>query len=352
MGTEELIRVAALTSGRQVPSRRFRVEQHLEPLRAHGVAVSEYLPRIGKYAPAPRLLDALSLPGKAVWHAGKIGARLPGIGGSWRADVTWLERELYSGAVSLEPLLRRPVVLDVDDAIWLRVGETGAARLAAMSSMVVAGNSYLAEWFSRFAPATVVIPTAVDTDRYAPTGEPPEKFTIGWIGSRSTTPYLLEIEDALATAMATIPGAELLVVSDVELKFRLLDPDRVRNITWSRDVECDALAQMSVGLMPLPDTEWTRGKCSFKMLQYMACGIPAVVSPVGANIEVLARGELGVGARSNEEWVDALVTISRDREYAERCGRQGRAVAQQHYSRQVVTERLASVFLSVSGARR
>jgi glycosyltransferase involved in cell wall biosynthesis len=348
MGTEGVIRVAALTSGRLVPSRRFRVEQHVEPLRSVGIEVSEFQPRIGKYAATPRLLSALSIPGKSVWHAGKIGARLPGVAGSWRADVTWLERELYSGKVTLEPLLGRPIVLDVDDAIWLRIGEAGASRLAAMSSMVVAGNSYLAEWFSRFAPATVVIPTAVDTDRYAPADEAPEKFTIGWIGSRSTTPYLLEIEDALATAMANIPGAELLVVSDVEVKFRSLDPARVRNLAWSANGECAALAQMSVGLMPLPDTEWTRGKCSFKMLQYMACGIPAVVSPVGTNIEVLAHGELGIGARTKDEWVDALVTISRDRAYAKRCGLQGRAVAIQHYSRTIVTDRLASVFHSVA----
>ena len=174
-----MIRVAALTSGKVVPSSRFRVRQHVEPLRALGFAVREYTPVIDKYAPLPAWPTGLSprfAPQLYPWQASKLIARLPGLVGSWRSDVTWLERELLPGRLTLEPLLRTPVVFDVDDAIWLSspVAPAVARAVAERSAMVVAGNDYLADWFSNFTSKVRVVPTAVDTDRFFPLfGVPP-----------------------------------------------------------------------------------------------------------------------------------------------------------------------------------
>jgi glycosyltransferase involved in cell wall biosynthesis len=345
-----MIRVAALTSGRAVSSRRFRVEQHIDPLSDYGIAVTEYVPRISKYAPAPAALRALSIAGKAAWHGAKLGFRLGDIAGSWRADVTWLEREFYPGYVTFEPLLRKPLVLDVDDAIWLSAGESVVRRIARNASVVMAGNSFLGDWFSQYVADVRIVPTAIDTNRFHPAETPPQPFTIGWTGSKSTLPYLAEIEGPLDRVLRLIPEAELLIVCDVRPRFRQLDERRVRFVPWSAGIEAACVREMSVGVMPLPDTDWARGKCSFKMLQYMACAVPVVVSPIGMNAEILDQAEVGVGAGTEADWVDALMMFAGSRQEALRRGANGRAVVLERYSRSVVTGLLAEVFRSVGGS--
>jgi glycosyltransferase involved in cell wall biosynthesis len=349
------VRVAALTSGENVPSSRFRVRQHIEPLAAHGVHVREYIPAIDKYAPPAtwaRRLGRGGTPPLHLWESLKLATRAPGLVGSWRGQITWLERELFPGRLTLEPLLKRPLVLDVDDAIWLASPRAEAAtiRLARLATVVAAGNRYLADWFSRYAAEVRIIPTAVDTTRFAPAAEPPaprDRFVIGWTGSRATLPYLEAIEQPLAHFLGAHPDAELLVVADHAPHFRDIDPTRIRFVPWSPDTEASTLREMDVGVMPLPDDEWTRGKCSFKMLQYMACALPVVVSPVGLNQEILATAEVGLGARTDREWNAALAALYADRSAGRALGERGRQTVLQRFSRAVVASFLAEIFHSV-----
>jgi glycosyltransferase involved in cell wall biosynthesis len=349
-----MIKVAALTSGRHTPSSRFRVRQHIEPLREYGIVVREYVPRINKYAPIPGWPRSIShryvLPLYAVWQLVKLSNRAPGLVGSWQAQVTWLERELLPFYSTLEGFLKRPLVFDVDDAIWVsnsRFTKTFIRAIARRADVVLAGNRYLAEWFVQYSQNVKIVHTAIDTDRFSPHGESglnKDAFIIGWTGTAKNLRYLETLEDPLRRFLARYRDATLLVVADREPALPSLRSEQICFVEWTPTIEVDAVRRMSVGLMPLADDPWTRGKCSFKMLEYMSCEVPVIVSPVGMNADVLAMGDVGIAAKARDEWFEALVYFHQNRETARQCGRQGRAVAQQHFSRRVISAQLAEVF--------
>jgi len=349
-----MIEVAALTSGRNVPSRRFRVAQHIGPLQDLGVCVTEYPAVVSKYASLPlwpqRWPRQYGYPLYGAWQAVKLAARMPGVMGSWRSRVTWLERELISGAPTLEFFLRRPLVFDVDDAIWLSppFGRLAAKSMARRADVVLAGNRYVADWFGRYAREVRIVPTAVDTDRFRPSRSEPRDagsiFTIGWTGISWNLPYLAAIEEPLAQFLRDCSGTRLLVIADRPPVLKRIPADRLEFQLWNPAVEAEAILRMDLGLMPLPDNAWTRGKASFKMLQYMACGLPVIVSPVGMNLEVLALGRVGLAATSPGDWYQALVCLYQDRDLGWRLGRTGRALVESQFSRAVVSKKLADIF--------
>ncbi|MDI7258448.1 MAG: glycosyltransferase [Thermodesulfobacteriota bacterium] len=348
-----MIRVAALTSGKNMPSSRFRVRQHIEPLRKAGFDVREYTPAIDKYARFPGISQAESpkyiWPIYTLWQGVKLLTRVPGVMGSWKAQITWLERELLPGCLTLEPLLKRPYVFDVDDAIWLThpFGRSTVIKIAKGAEVVLAGNAYIADWFSSHARDIRIVPTAIDTERFLPRRSsdiPNNKhFVIGWTGLSSNFTYIYEIERALEDFLKN-HDAELLVIADQPPSFRRLRPEWVQYIKWSPAVEAQAVRQMDVGLMPLPNDDWSRGKCSFKMLQYMASGVPVVVSPVGMNAEILSMDKVGFPAKSEADWYDSLDQLYKDRDLGIKCGATGRFIVEQHFSRSVVSAKIAKVF--------
>jgi len=352
-----MIRVAALTSGRQVPSARFRVRQHILPLRGFGIDIREYAPGIDKYAPIPTSLQKLNadyrLPYVFVertWRGVKQATRIPGIIGSWPSRITWLERQLLPGFLTLERFLKRPLVFDVDDAIWLHppAGKYAADRIARIADVVVAGNRTIAEWFSVRSKDVRVIPTAVDTERFRPRKEQnvPGKgdFVIGWIGTSFNLKFLESIEGAIRKFISDHEEARVHVVSDKPPSLMKSINRRIQYIPWSVAIEAEALQQMDVGIMPLPDNEWTRGKCSFKMLQYMACAIPVVVSPVGMNSEILKMGNVGLPALDEGDWCEAFSYFYKNREVAREVGLNGRRLAESRFSLKVITPMLADLF--------
>jgi glycosyltransferase involved in cell wall biosynthesis len=196
-----------------------------------------------------------------------------------------------------------------------------------------------------------VLPTAVDTDRYQPLSEPAsrEEAVIGWCGTSSGLKYLAGIEPALAAVLARNPMARLRVICDRKPVLEQIDPARLEYIPWSPETEVAALQGMTVGLMPLDEHPWSLGKCSYKMLLYMACGVPSLVSPVGMNAEVLQRGRVGLGARTIQEWAGALEWLLQNREQAAEMGLHGRCVVLSDYSLQVLAPRLAAHLRSVAG---
>lgn len=328
--------MAAFTGGRAVPSARFRVRQLVPALRGLGVDVREWPAPLGVFPPRARSL-------RPVWGVTTLAARLPGIAWSYRADVTLLQREMLSTFATLEPLTKRPRVLDVDDAIFLYRRGRFAERLARACDSVICGNDYLAERFRRWNDHVEVVATAVDTNRYAPAAArpDPQRAVIGWIGTSSNFAYLYQIEGALGRVLRECRGAKLSVVADRAPRFRSLAADRVEYRRWRPETEVGTLQATTVGIMPLADSSWERGKCSLKMLLYMACEVPVVVSPVGMNAEVLAKGTMGLGASSEDEWVDALVGLLADGGERERMGIVGRRVVREQYSVEMTAPRLA-----------
>lgn len=352
------LRVDALTTGRHDPSARFRVRQHIAPLLGWGIDVREHIPFIDKNAGLPSKLAPLLSPlpqatVRAAWRGLKLLCHLPGLTRSLRADVVWLNRELMTGRFSLERFLRGSVVLDIDDAVWLAKphGAETMRRLGSEAAAVIAGNEHIAAWFSRWNPNVHIVPTAIDTDRFRPALDRDnladrDAFVVGWTGLSWNFGYIHAIEEPLAAFLEAC-NAKLLIISERAPAFSHIAPHRVDFRRWTPEIEATALREMDVGIMPLPDTPWARGKCSFKMLQYMSTSIPVVASPVGMNADVFRRGSVGHPATSNEDWFKALMAIHSDRRLAREMGQNGRRVVLENYSLLRVTERLAGVFHSL-----
>jgi glycosyltransferase involved in cell wall biosynthesis len=331
------VTVAAFTPGLVVPSARYRVRQHVPALATLGVDVTEYYTGASAYPPPSRW----ARPG---WLAANMAVRLTQVIGARHHDVTWLQREFVSTLVTLEGLTPAPRVLDVDDAVFTHARGGFARKLAQLCQVGVCGNAFLADWFGQYIPRIHIVPTAVDTDALAARQAGPDgPGRIGWVGTVAGFGYLERLAPAIARVLDLHPGAEFVVCSSEPFRTPALDGRRVRFVPWSPDGEPGLIRSFTVGIMPLIDGPLERGKCSYKMLTFMSCGVPVVVSPVGMNVDVLSQGEVGYAARSDEEWVATLDLLLRDRDLADRLGRDGRRVAETHYSNHAIAPRLAAI---------
>jgi glycosyltransferase involved in cell wall biosynthesis len=341
------VRVAAYTGGLMVPSARARVRQYIEPLSRHGITVREYPLPWGNTLPQRHGLRPL-------WMAATAVSRITDLTRSWRADVTWVSRQFLPAFAPLQVMAKRPMILDVDDAVWLNTGGRRACDLARASNLVVCGNSFLANQFSRWNANVTIIPTAVDTSWYRPdiAGDddgPGRPLFLGWTGTSGNFPFLYAIEEAMMQVLQYCGRAKLLILADRPPQFHRLPASRVRFQRWTPYTESAAFARMSIGLMPLADNDWCHGKCSYKMLCYMAAGLPVVVSPAGMNREVLALGEVGLSARCRQEWVDALIALLDDVDLRRRMGAAGRAVVEAHFSLERLAQQYAVLFGALGG---
>jgi glycosyltransferase involved in cell wall biosynthesis len=329
------LKVAAVTGGLTVPSACYRVRQYIPKLADAGIAIEEFYARAGAYPPAAGIA-------RPFWGLSALVERSFQAARTHRHDVTLLQREMISTLYSLEGFLKRPLVFDFDDAIFLYRGGRVLGKILGLADQVICGNPFLAEHIERYRRTIHIIPTAVDTDRYrwAPL---PDTRTIGWSGTSGGFKFLYGIEGSLKRLLDERKDARLVIVSDAEPRFATLNPDRYSFVRWDRRTEPDILRTFSVGIMPLEDDLWSRGKCSYKMLLYMACGIPVVVSPVGMNADVLARGEAGLAARNADQWHEAIDTLLTDRILAGTMGRKGREIVEEHYSVAVIAPKLAAV---------
>ena len=339
------IRVTALTASRDDPSARFRVRQFIPALARRGIDVEEHYPFVGKYQAAP--VERLGF----AWTAAKILARVPGVAAAHLADITWLQRELIPGRLTLEKLAGRRLLFDVDDAIW--TGQRGDAveRIAARARGVIAGNEFLADYFRARARRVWVVPTCVDTERWRP-GPPAaggrDEWVVGWSGTASNLKYLYGVEEPLADFLRDRPGARLLVVSDAEPRFTKIPRGRWRFERWSASEEVRQVRRMDAGLMPLGATDWERGKCGCKLLTYLAVGAPAVASPVGASAEIIGQAEVALPAAGAGDWYNALTRLHDDRALAARLGAAGRRLVEERYSVARHAETLAGIFRQVA----
>lgn len=256
-----------------------------------------------------------------------------------------------------------PYVVDYDDALfhqydqhekwWIRRLLGGKiARVMRGARLVTAGNAYLADYARQAgAPHVEIIPTVIDLERYPRTSPtrtrtrtPNDPVTIGWIGSPSTSNYLRAIAPALAEACAA-GKAQVRLIGSGPIE---LPGVSVEVLPWSEATEVGMLQRFDVGIMPLPDEPWARGKCGFKLIQYMACGLPVVASPVGVNTEIVEHRMNGFLADTKDEWVAALRTLLLDAELRQGMGQAGRKKVEERYSLQVTGPRLAELVKSVA----
>jgi glycosyltransferase involved in cell wall biosynthesis len=329
------MRVAAFTGGRTISSARFRVRQYIPHLRQYGVTVDEFIARFGSWPPPSKMV-------RPFWLAATLAQRIPDVLRSRRYDVTLLQREMVSTLATLERFTKSPRVLDIDDAVWLNRDTGFLARLVAMSTGVICGNSYIADYVGKFNPNVCLLPTGVDTARYRPAPPPNGRKIIGWSGLAVGLQWMYGIERELNAVLSRHPDATLRIVSDKPPRFSIVPADRVEYIPWSPEVEVRTIQEMAVGLMPLKDSPFARGKCSYKMLLYMSCGVPVVVSPVGMNAQVLTLGPCGLAADRTDQWVDAMDRLLSNPDEAGRYGQEGRCIVEREFSLDVLAPRFAA----------
>lgn len=344
---------------------RFRVAQYIPYLRDAGFDVtisSFYTPEFFRlvYQRGHHLRKAASF----VRLAARRVSELFTVG---RYDLVLLYREAIPlGPPLIESLIARrgiPVVYDFDDAIFLpAVSEANKAfgflkdpgRVASIvrrSAQVIVGNDFLADFARRHNRAVTVIPTAVDTSRFvprAPRSPMAAPLVVGWIGSPTTFPYLEGLADTLRRVAAQHQFVLKISGAGRPVDFPGL---QVENVPWSLAEEVRLFNTCDIGVYPLTDDDWARGKCGFKAIQCMACGVPVVASAVGVNREIIQDGVNSFLARTPGEWIEKLGRLLSDPDLRARMAVAGRRTIEERYSLHVTAPRLKAVLTAALASR-
>ena len=336
-----------------VASARYRVGQYVPYLRQQGIDCTVV------HAVPPRQHARLTGPNRRVragwYHVVETPRRLVQLLSARRYDIAFVQKAILTAYLrGADTLLRRSanhIVYDIDDAVHLRpphplrsiwkIFEDGdqISKLFSMADLVLAGNSWLAKVAQDSGARAEILPTVVDTDRFEPAATSNGAYRIGWIGNPSTT-------ECLEPALEALRGAE-----DADVTLVGADASRLHNLSadlrpWGLESEVEDIQAFSVGIMPLPKTEWTRGKCALKALQYMACGVPCIATPHGAVTDIIKDGENGLLADNTGEWRAAIDRL-RDPSERKRLGDAGRETVVQHFSLLHARPRFAQLLESV-----
>ena len=239
----------------------------------------------------------------------------------------------------------RRLVFDFDDAIFVRSNgqpskrrEQGFHRTMAVCDAVWAGNRYLADAAARINGNVSVMPTSIRPEKYAiKVDKSQDHLDLVWIGSDSTRKYLLEAMPVMETLAQRYPQLRLKIIADFDLDTSHL---RTLPVAWSETVEARELASSHIGIAPMPDNPWTRGKCALKILQYMAAGLPVVASPVGVNIDAVTDGETGYLVEGEKRWMTQLEKLLLDATLRERLGGMGRQRVTEDYSECITAQKM------------
>lgn len=327
------------------PGQRFRFEQYLDFLSANGYDyhISFLISQqddAAFYSPGHFL-------GKFRILLKSLRQRISDLKACHEYDAIFIYREAHMlGFTWFERVLRKKgarLILDFDDSIWLKDVSNGnqavsflkrpskTPRVISLSHLVLVGNRYLADFALQYNSNVQVMPTTIDTDYYLPaTRDGQLPVCIGWTGS-STTLKHLALAVPLLRRLREKYGDQVCfrVISDEPLWEEV---PGLENVRWQRQTEISDLQAIDIGIMPLPDDAWARGKCGFKGLQYMALEIPAVMSPVGVNTEIITDGVNGFIAGDWDEWFEKISLLVESYPLRRELGRKGRQTVVENYS--------------------
>lgn len=345
----------------EAPSTRYRVYQYLPYLAEHGINAE-----VSRFIDSSAFFKRLYQPGgvatKAIYFVQRTLHRLLDLTRVRRYDAVFIQREaLPIGPALFEVLTARlgcPIIYDFDDAIYLPHASSAnrwvswlkqpakTADIIRHSRHVIVGNQALYDYAHQHNSAITIIPSSINLAAYPPRAHAqaqPDVITLGWVGSGSNLDYLRVIAPALRQLSQSHAIRIEVVGGQIELDGLTLDCR-----PWQLANEISDLHGFDIGLMPLPDTPWTRGKGGFKAIQYMGVGLPVVASPVGINTEIIHHGVNGFLANTTEEWLAALTQLVEDAALRQRLGDAGRATVAARYSTEVNGPRLLQVLQSVA----
>lgn len=338
------------------PGQRFRIEQWEPILRANSVEIT--------YAPfETRELRSI------LYSGGKIFEKIGGVAQSMKRrsaelnlvqnfDLVYVFREAaLLGPPWFERKIARsgiPMIFDFDDAVFFSYKSPSngylsylkfpgkIAEICQLSTHVMAGNEFLADYARQTNENVTIVPTTIDTDKYefVERIDEPNIVTIGWSGSFSTVQHLDTIRDILQE-LAKTESFRLRVIGTPTYE---LQGVTIEAIPWRSETEIDDLRHIDIGLMPLPDDNWSKGKCGLKALQYMALGIPTICSPVGVNSTIIKDGLNGFLAGSSAEWIEKIKLLIHSPELRRKLGRAGRETVEHEYSAKVVAPKVLEIF--------
>jgi len=269
-------------------------------------------------------------------------------------DLIWLQQELLPW---IPPLFEKifvggktKIVADYDDAFFHRYDQNKNILVRSIlknkidsvmkyANMVLAGNEYLLKRAKLNNENVKLFPTVVDVNKFKNTKPIKDNvFTVGWIGSPGTEKYIKLIEDALKK-----------VSLENDIRVNLIGANKIKGafvncIKWDENTEVEEISKFDVGIMPLPDNPWERGKCGFKLIQYLSCNLPVIGSPVGANKEIIVNGVNGFQANNTDEWVKYIRLLKDNKELRLKMGENGRKIIEEKYSLQKNVVKLIDYF--------
>lgn len=329
----------------EAPSQRFRFEQYFDELSTQNLSI-EIHPFLNDKT-WKKLYKQRSFFGKAFGIIGSFWRRFLLLFHLAKADYIFIHRE----AAMIGPpifewfiakVLRKKYIFDFDDAIWLpNYSESNAKfhRLKAYwktkwiikwAHTITAGNEYLKNYAVQFNKNVHIIPTTIDLVKVhnQRTSYESTKINIGWTGTHTTMHYLNELVPVLSDLEKEYQFT-FTVISNQPPDFELKS---LHFIKWKKETEIDDLATFTIGVMPLKDNQWAEGKCGFKGLQYMALGIPAILSPVGVNNAIIENGINGFLCSNEEEWKSQLIALFESSELRKKIGQEGHKTVHDIYS--------------------
>jgi len=344
------------------PSQRFRFEQYIEFLEEKGFKILYksfwsaqawkilYIPRNRRYKIFWLLWGFI----RRFWHI--IQYR--------KAEVVFIHREADPLGSPVFPYLlkfifKKKLIYDFDDAIWIPNSShsnkalqnfkfwSNTSYLCKKSDLIHAGNEYLANYARKFNSKVKVIPTTINTQTWhnkVKVFNDHDPLVVGWTGSHSTLFYLYDIYPVLKATQQEIPF-EFLVICDVQPES--IPGLNIRFIPWRKESEVNDLLQISIGIMPLRDDQWSRGKCGFKAIQYMSLGIPALVSPVGVNTAIVDHGINGFHCSHSDDWGKYITLLHHDRGLLRKLGAAARPKIESHYSVHAIKPYFLNSFIEI-----
>jgi len=321
------MKILGLVSSENDPASRFRIIQYKEPLSRLGTRLEHIVPDPSKDSGPLKPVFK-----KKLWELYSIAGRTKLWPQQFSYDMIWQNRLLMYDRFVIEKLFSKPHIFDMDDAIWLTEGKKQVDKAIHKATMIFAGNDYLADYCSELNSNVKIIPSTIDIEVFKPMKTKNTSFSLGWIGTKSNFQYLHLIKQPVLDFLKATKDAKMVIVSTEPPPMFLFDDEKIIFKQWVKEKENECINEFSVGLMPLTDDEWTRGKCSYKMLQYMACGKPVIVSPVGLNKTILERSNAGMAASVEDDWLKAMIDLKNDIVCYTYHAKNGRPFVEANYS--------------------